>query len=225
MKRPSHLCRAFTLIELLTVIVILALLAGLLLPALSQAKEKARRIACLNNLRQVSAGMHVFATDHEMFPWRIEIPDGGSHSRQQVYYTFLALKQELDTPKVLLCPSDRRKPAYNWSTLQDTNLSYFVGVDTREDRPGMLLAGDWNIEGGRPGQHCPIADVANSAIAFGRTEALRITWSAEVHRRVGNVSIGDASAHEVNLREIRDLVSASGDDDGGSFNNHILKPR
>jgi len=225
MKRPSHLCRAFTLIELLTVIVILALLAGLLLPALSQAKEKARRIACLNNLRQVSAGMHVFATDHEKFPWRIEIPDGGSHSRQRVYYTFLALQHELDTPRVLLCPSDRRKPASDWSTLQDTNVSYFVGVDTREDRPGMLLAGDWNIEGGRPGQHCPVADVDDTAIAFGLPEALRITWSVEVHRRVGNVSIGDASAHEVNVRETRDMVSASGDDDGGSFNNHILKPR
>src|SRR5579862_8857435 len=56
--------RAFTLIELLVVIAIIAILAALLLPALSSAKASARRANCINNLRQVSLAVHLYAADN-----------------------------------------------------------------------------------------------------------------------------------------------------------------
>jgi prepilin-type processing-associated H-X9-DG protein/prepilin-type N-terminal cleavage/methylation domain-containing protein len=118
LKKASQQIVGFTLIELLVVITIIAIIAGLLLPALEKAKAKSQSIDCANNLKQLQVAWVMYANDHE--EWLPpDISDGGANiagswalgnAKQDVTSSNLAaglLWEYSRSANVYRCPADR----------------------------------------------------------------------------------------------------------------------
>jgi len=201
MKRTTY---AFTLIELLTVIAIIAILAAILLPALAGGKARAKRIACLNNQKQVNLGFRLWASDNvDKYPWNLSVTNGGSLDSPDWTDHFRVCSNELSTPRILHCPADtKKKPETDWALAAgDANVSYFIGTTSSEDRPQTILLGDSNVTGGSGGLDPSWSKFLGSSIDA--------AWDRYQHVRVGNLALADSSVQLTKTESLRAQISAA----------------
>jgi hypothetical protein len=198
--------RALTRIEVVIIIAVLAVLAAMLFSLLQKNRERTRRSVCIDNLKHDGLGFRQFVIDSDSrYPMAVSTNYGGSKDyveTGEVFRQFQALSNQLISPKFLLCPADKaRSPAKDFSTLNNTNISYFIGLDADETSPSMLLAGDRNLTNGIPLPPNRIMELTSNSV---------VGWTAEMHNRQGNIALSDGSVQSWSDRRLREALVPTG---------------
>jgi len=204
---------AMTLFEVGVVIVIVMILVAMLVAALHPATRRVSRIYCVNNLKQLGLSYRIWAGDNgNTYPMGISVTNGGTMELVQAgnaVATYQVMSNELSTPKILLCTGDRnsqgdtsRTFATNFSSLANSNISYFVGVDTTNGvNPQLILSGDSNFENsGKPVKSGLLSVWTNNPMA----------WTAARHKGIGYFGFTDGSVQLVTTPSLQSYFNQTG---------------
>jgi prepilin-type N-terminal cleavage/methylation domain-containing protein len=160
----NSISRAFTLIELLVVIAIIVILAALLLPVLSRAKERAYTTVCRSNMHQFAIAIANYASDFHCYPYyqvAAAVPQAGDNSFwQELLQPYLGARWDRDTFKgrvnfgsrIYLCPSFERLPQHwDYAETEMWDLSHHYGC-YGYNQSGVWKAGEQSLGLGGTGR-------------------------------------------------------------------------
>ena len=195
--------RALTIFEVLWVIAGLIILAMVILPMLAERRRLYARINCVSNLKQVNLSFRIWEGDNNnKYPMAVSVTNGGAMEQiamGDVTDCYRVMSNELSTPKILICPMDRKHiAATNWTTdFNNSHISYFLNPDASEAFPQEIMSGDDNLAiDGVPVKSGWLLLPGNAAIS----------WTAERHGGAGNLSFADGSVAEVSASGLQNAL-------------------
>ena len=118
-----------------------------------------------------------------------------------LFMHFVVMSNELNTPKILVCPEDNRTAAPSFKNLRNANISYFVGLDADETKPQMLLTGDRNVTNG----------VAPRRGILELRPDRSAGWTEAIHNKNGNVGLADGSVQQLTTARLNSAIRVTGD--------------
>jgi prepilin-type processing-associated H-X9-DG protein len=215
MKTEESSISGFSVLELSVVVLLFALLAMATIPATTGSRLRAKRISCVCNLKQIGLSFRTWALDNQdNYPMQVSITNHGVMElvgTGLLFSVFQVMSNELSTPTVLRCPTDTKRKCANGFTTAfgNSNLSYFVGIDSTATNPQMFLSGDRNITN----------RVAPNNGLLNLTQDQPAGWTEKLHDRQGNISLADGSVQQFSRSKLQEALKYT-----GSPNNRILLP-
>ena len=211
--RPSRRTAAFTRLELAVVLGVILVLALLAIPALARARAKANRIHCVSHLKNLGLGLRIFSTDHNSaWPWQVSTNKGGSreflNDPSLAWPHFLSFSNEVSTPRIARCPSDRDAVQPDaWADAHTNSaFSYFLGLDASEENPTTILSGDSNLElNGQRLRSTLVTLRTNATLQFDNSR------HKDPPSGAGNILLGDGSVNQVTSARLREALFLPGD--------------
>jgi len=179
--------RGLTLIDVVVVIAVLALLImGGILPLMgsNRGKQRAQRINCVNNLRQIGPALKLWASFHDdKYMMDVSVTNGGTMEllpNGLAYMQFRVISNELFGPKILHCPADYNRAlarSFQGGDFGNTNLSYFLNIDMIVANTYPFFVGDRNLSlSNAPVKPGLVSISVNSPLG----------WATEMHNGQGN---------------------------------------
>ena len=220
----------------------------------ASTRDRSERAVCMSNLRHIGRAFNMWASDHgDENPFIVNYADGGTRVgsitspvmvvpgmqgvvypfglRNNVFIQFLWIHRELQTPQVLVCPSDQdSKRASEFSNasgrgfldnqFQNNAVSYFIWLHALRELPNSILSGDRHIRYNGINSACG-ANVGN-AIAINAAPDANLGWRNQIHGERGNYVRNDGSVEESSSQALRSVLLESYNENGA---HHLLGVR
>lgn len=219
-KKPERHAVAFTFVELVVVLGVVS--AGILLavPLIAGSALDSQRAVCANNLRRIGQALTIWGSDHgELYPWQIDYVEGGTRfhpvGSHYIWFQFSWISNELATPKIMACPSDRlaKTPehfgggpgGFLSAPLRDAAVSYNLSHPFAEDGR-LILSGDRSMDGFSRSFGCSyLASPGQPFLSVENLSLLR--WRNIMHFGSGNLLFNDGAVELSDTQAMREAMA------------------